>query len=209
MVEQATKELERQAAEAGTDDGVPADHPDLIQLWRYYQRRNPVSSTGDDRAHSKSRHALIKRVAEYLADNGMLRRAGKENGGTYTTTARYQIQVRELAGQQMLGQLAELGITVGPDGRPSFNSPQTDTDPATPCPQPSQETDPAMYELNRIRLYNIGPTGARYGDVLLELSEGGSPIPVSTRSSQRPASCSGAQHRRHCSCWRTAAESPC
>ncbi|MEU2388945.1 hypothetical protein ABZ606_30515 [Streptomyces sp. NPDC012461] len=37
-----------------------------------------------------------------------------------------------------------------------------------------------MYELNRIRLYNIGPTGARYGDVLLDLSEGGSPIPVST-----------------------------
>ncbi|MEU2388946.1 hypothetical protein ABZ606_30520 [Streptomyces sp. NPDC012461] len=132
MVEQATKELERQAAEADTDDGVPADHPDLIQLWRYYQRRNPVSSTGDDRAHSKSRHALIKRVAEYLADNGMLRRAGKENGGTYTTTARYQIQVRELAGQQMLGQLAELGITVGPDGRPAFSSPQPDAAPATP-----------------------------------------------------------------------------
>ncbi|TXS66108.1 hypothetical protein EAO69_30280 [Streptomyces sp. me109] len=133
MVERATKELERQVAEAGADDGVPADHPDLIQLWRYYQRRNPVSSTGDDRAHSKSRHALIKRVAEYLADNGMLRRAGKENGGTYTTTARYQIQVRELAGQQMLGQLAELGITAGPDGTPAFSSPQTAAAPATPA----------------------------------------------------------------------------
>ncbi|WP_019357609.1 hypothetical protein [Streptomyces sp. AA1529] len=138
MVERATKELERQAAEADTDDGVPADHPDLMQLWRYYQRRNPVSSTGDDRAHSKSRHALIKRVAEYLADNGMLRRAGKENGGTYTTTARYQIQVRELAGQQMLGHLAELGITVGPDGSPAFNS--TETTAAVPAaPAPSAE----------------------------------------------------------------------
>jgi len=122
MVEQASKELERRALETGVDDGVPADQPDLIHLWRYYQRRNPVALTGDDRAHSKSRHAIIKRVAEYLADNGMLRRAGSENGGTYTTTARYQIQVRELAGQQMLGELAALGVTVGPDGKPAFNS---------------------------------------------------------------------------------------
>ncbi|NUR63787.1 MAG: hypothetical protein HOV87_34775 [Catenulispora sp.] len=30
-----------------------------------------------------------------------------------------------------------------------------------------------MYELNRVRLYNIGPTGARYDDVLLDLSNGG------------------------------------
>lgn len=143
MVEQATKELERQAAEADTDDGVPVDHPDLIRLWRYYQRRNPVASTGDDRAHSKSRHAIIKRVAEYLADNGMLRRAGKENAGTYTTTARYQIQVRELAGQQMLGQLAELGITVGLDGEPAFHSTRTaskDTaDAAEPTSLPAAE----------------------------------------------------------------------
>lgn len=123
MVEQSAKELERRAADADEDDGVPVDHPDLIQLWRYYQRRNPVALTGDDRAHSKSRHAIIKRVAEYLADNGMLRRAGNENGGTYTTTARYQIQVRELAGQRMLGELASLGVTVGPDGKPAFRSP--------------------------------------------------------------------------------------
>lgn len=137
MVEQAAKQLERRAAEAGADDGVPVDDPDLIQLWRYYQRRNPVAPTGDDRAHSKSRHAIIKRVAEYLADNGMLRRAGNENGGTYTTTARYQIQVRELAGQRMLGELASLGVTVGPDGNPAFSRPDSasgDTADAVPFP---------------------------------------------------------------------------
>ncbi|NUR63788.1 MAG: hypothetical protein HOV87_34780 [Catenulispora sp.] len=138
MVEQAAKELERRAAEADVDDGVPVDHPDLIRLWRYYQRRNPVASTGDDRAHSKSRHAIIKRVAEYLADNGMLRRAGRENGGTYTTTARYQIQVRELAGQRMLGELAALGITVGPDSEPSFSSPgSASADPPGTAASPS------------------------------------------------------------------------
>jgi hypothetical protein len=37
-----------------------------------------------------------------------------------------------------------------------------------------------MYELNRVRLYNIGPTGARYDDVLLDLSNGGPRIPAST-----------------------------
>lgn len=137
MVEQAAKQLERRAAEADADDGVPVDHPDLIQLWRYYQRRNPVALTGDDRAHSKSRHAIIKRVAEYLADNGMLRRAGNENGGTYTTTARYQIQVRELAGQRMLGELAALGVTVGPDGNPAFSTPDiASVDPADAVPAP-------------------------------------------------------------------------
>ncbi|MGW4426164.1 hypothetical protein [Streptosporangium sp. NPDC004631] len=143
MVEQAAKELERRAAEVDEDDGVPVDHPDLIQLWRYYQRRNPVAPTGDDRAHSKSRRALIKRVAEYLADNGMLRRAGNENGGTYTTTARYQIQVRELAGQQMLGELAALGVTVGPDGKPAFSIPDTEPSNAagtavSPAPSPAE-----------------------------------------------------------------------
>ncbi|MFF3567942.1 hypothetical protein ACFYXQ_09210 [Nocardia jiangxiensis] len=126
MVEQAAKQLERRAAELGLDDGVPVDDPDLVQLWSYYLQRNPVGSTGDDRAHQTSRRAIIKRVAEYLADNGMLRRAGAENGGTYQTTARYQIQVRELAGQRMLGQLAELGVTVGPDGKPAFSGPDSD-----------------------------------------------------------------------------------
>lgn len=149
MVEQAAKELERRAAETDTDDGVPVDHPDLIQLWRYYQRRNPVAFTEDDRAHSKSRHAIIKRVAEYLADNGMLRRAGRENGGTYTTTARYQIQVRELAGQQMLGELAALGVTVDLDGKPSFSSPEAesadtaDTVASPSLPPADQEPDPS------------------------------------------------------------------
>ncbi|PFX02160.1 hypothetical protein CJ469_02605 [Nocardia farcinica] len=37
-----------------------------------------------------------------------------------------------------------------------------------------------MYELNRVRLYNIGPTRARYDDVLLDLSGGGPPIATTT-----------------------------
>ena len=34
-----------------------------------------------------------------------------------------------------------------------------------------------MYELNRVRLYSIGPAGARYADTLLDLSDVGDPVP--------------------------------
>lgn len=144
MVEQAAKVLELRATEDDEDEDVPVDQPDLVRLWRYYLHRDPVSSTGDDRARHTSRRALIKRVAEYLADNGMLRRAGNENGGTYTTTSRYQIQVRELAGQRMLGELAALGVTVGSDGTPVFlgtgaaddDSARTQTPPSAPPVEP-------------------------------------------------------------------------
>lgn len=37
-----------------------------------------------------------------------------------------------------------------------------------------------MFELNRIRLCNIGPRSARYNDVLLDFSGGGAPIPLTT-----------------------------
>ncbi|MCF6472374.1 hypothetical protein FAF44_28855 [Nonomuraea sp. MG754425] len=37
-----------------------------------------------------------------------------------------------------------------------------------------------MYELNRVRLYNIGPSSARYDDVVLDLSDGGPPIAART-----------------------------
>jgi hypothetical protein len=50
-----------------------------------------------------------------------------------------------------------------------------------------------VYELNRIRLFNIGPRGARYDDVTLDLSGAGSPVdaaafmPVPGQAVLRPA----------------------
>lgn len=109
-VTDAAESLNRAAAEAGEDEDPPADQPELVTLWRYWLRRNSVGRTGDSRALWTSRRALIKRAAEYLADNGMLRRTSE--GETYTTTVRYQIHVREMAGTRLLGELAELGIAV-------------------------------------------------------------------------------------------------
>lgn len=113
----AADELSRRAAESGEAGDPPAGQPDLVALWRYYLRRNSVGQTGDGRALFTSRRGLIKRAAEYLADNGMLRRVSGDAGGTYSTTIRYQIQVRELAATQMLADLAGLGIAV-PGGGP-------------------------------------------------------------------------------------------
>jgi hypothetical protein len=118
MVEATAQELSRRVAESGDDDGVPVDRPDLVTAWRYYLRRPGVGSTKDARAQSKSRRAIINRVAKFLVENGMLRGAGDANGGTYTTTARYQILVREMASQGMLAELAELGVAANPDNAP-------------------------------------------------------------------------------------------
>jgi hypothetical protein len=110
VVTAAAEELNRSTASVDP----PAGQSDLVSLWRYYLRRNSVGRTGDTRALFSSRRALIKKAAEYLADHGMLRRVSDDAGGTYSTTIRYQIQVRELASQQMLGDLAALGIAAGP-----------------------------------------------------------------------------------------------
>ncbi|NEE24404.1 hypothetical protein G3M53_02825, partial [Streptomyces sp. SID7982] len=34
-----------------------------------------------------------------------------------------------------------------------------------------------MYELSRVRLYSIGPAGARYADTVLDLRGVGAPVP--------------------------------
>lgn len=128
LVTAAAQELDRRAQESGDDDGAPADQPDLVLLWRYYLRRNAVGTTRDPREHSGARRALIKRVAEYLAQNGMLRRAGDADGGTFTTTTRFQIQVRELASQRMLSDLAALGVAVYSDGSPTLITAPTTQD---------------------------------------------------------------------------------
>lgn len=122
-VTDAAEELGRRATESGESVDPPADQPDLVTLWRYFLRRNSVGQTGDGRVLPTSRRGLIKRAAEYLADNGMLRRVSSDAGGTYSTTIRYQIQVQQLAATQMIGDLAELGIAVPggavPSSRPS------------------------------------------------------------------------------------------
>jgi hypothetical protein len=49
-------------------------------------------------------------------DSGFLQRTGDDAGGTYRTTARYQLQVRDMAGTAAMSELLELGVVPVSDG---------------------------------------------------------------------------------------------
>lgn len=71
-----------------------------------------------------------------------------------------------------------------------------------------------MYELSRVRLYSIGPAGARYADTVLDLRGVGEPVPDPAPAQaeffeEEPVGPRAAPHPRACSSWRTAAASPC
>jgi hypothetical protein len=51
----------------------------------------------------------------FLADQGLLVRTSEDRGGTYRTTPRYRVQVRQ-AGAVMFTELLSLGITEVNDG---------------------------------------------------------------------------------------------
>lgn len=63
----------------------------------------------------------------FLTDSGFLQRTGDDNGGTYRTTARYQLQVRDMAGSAAMAELLELGIVPVTDGSATL-LPADDTD---------------------------------------------------------------------------------
>lgn len=70
-----------------------------------------------------------------------------------------------------------------------------------------------MYELSRVRLYSIGPAGARYADTVLDLRGVGDvvPDPAPTQAEffeDEPVGPPRRPHRPECSSWRTAAASP-
>ena len=58
---------------------------------------------------------MVGKALTFLAEQGMLSRRNDEDGGTYTTTSRYRVQVQE-AGGRMFAELLELGITEVTDG---------------------------------------------------------------------------------------------
>lgn len=115
FVREAGRRLAESVAEQGERQDPDAGTPDLEAAWRVYMRRASTPGSGDGRRVASSTVGIVGKALGFLADQGMLSRRSSDDGGTYVTTSRYRIQVRE-AGQRMFSELLGLGITSVTDG---------------------------------------------------------------------------------------------
>lgn len=120
FVRQACRRLEERAAEQGENTDPSSDAPGLESAWRVYARRSATGATKDARRLAGSTTGIISKAIAFLTDSGFLQRTGDDSGGTYRTTARYQLQVRDMAGSAALSELLDLGIVPVSDGTGSL-----------------------------------------------------------------------------------------
>jgi len=97
--------------------GQPAggDEPRLEAAWRLYARRPATGTTRDSRRLAGSTTGIIARAMGFLVESGCLVPVGEDGGGTFRTTPRYQIQVRELAADAAMEELLALGVVTVAD----------------------------------------------------------------------------------------------
>ncbi|WP_240649530.1 hypothetical protein [Streptomyces sp. Z26] len=116
FVRQACRRLEERAEERGENTDPASGAPGLESAWRVYARRSATGATKDARRLAGSTTGIIAKAVTFLVDSGFLQRTGDEGGGTYRTTARYQLQVRDTAGSAAMAELLELGVVPVGDG---------------------------------------------------------------------------------------------
>lgn len=117
MVREACRLLEERAEAAEVNHDPLETAPDLERAWRAYARRPSAGATKDGRLTTDSTTGMITKAVRFLAEQGFLVPVGDEGGGTYRTTPRYQVQVRELAANSAFRELLELGVvTAGAPG---------------------------------------------------------------------------------------------
>nr|WSW70432.1 hypothetical protein OG461_31880 [Streptomyces sp. NBC_00995] len=116
FVRQACHRLEERADEHGDNTDPSSDAPGLEAGWRVYSRRSATGATKDARRLAGSTTGIIGKAVAFLTDSGFLQRTGDDAGGTFRTTARYQLQVRDMAGSAALAELLELGVVPVTDG---------------------------------------------------------------------------------------------
>jgi len=93
----------------------PADEPRLEAAWRLYARRPATGTTRDSRRLAGSTTGIIARAMGFLVESGCLVPVGEDGGGTFRTTPRYQVQVRELAADAAMEELLALGVVTVAD----------------------------------------------------------------------------------------------
>ncbi|MEV7422939.1 MULTISPECIES: hypothetical protein [unclassified Streptomyces] len=116
FVRQACRRLEERAEEQGENTDPSTDAPGLEAAWRIYARRSSTGATKDARRLAGSTTGIIGKAVAFLTDSGFLQRTGEDAGGAYRTTARYQLQVRDMAGHAAMAELLELGVVPVSDG---------------------------------------------------------------------------------------------
>ena len=128
FVRQACRRLEERAEEHGENTDPATDAPGLEAAWRIYARRSATGATKDARRLAGSTTGIVGKAVAFLTDSGFLQRTGDDSGGTYRTTARYQLQVRDMAGSAAMAELLELGVVPVSDGTATLLPPPEDTD---------------------------------------------------------------------------------
>jgi hypothetical protein len=116
FVRQACRRLAERAGETGENPDPATDAPGLEAAWRVYARRSATGATKDARRLAGSTTGIIAKAVAFLVDSGFLQRTGDDAGGTFRTTARYQLQVRDMAGNAAMSELLELGVVPVSDG---------------------------------------------------------------------------------------------
>ncbi|NEB94669.1 hypothetical protein [Streptomyces bauhiniae] len=127
FVRQACRRLEERAEQSGENTDPVTDAPGLEAAWRIWARRSATGATKDARRPAASTTGIVAKGLGFLTESGFLQRTGDDHGGTYRTTARYQLQVRDMAGGAALSELLELGVVTETGGTASL-LPAEDTD---------------------------------------------------------------------------------
>ncbi|WP_030058965.1 MULTISPECIES: hypothetical protein [Streptomyces] len=125
FVRQACRRLEEQAEAEGANTDPQSDAPGLEAAWRVWARRTATGATKDARRLSGSTIGIVAKAVLFLVDSGFLQKVSDDSGGTYRTTARYQLQVRDLAGSAAMAELLDLGVVPVSDGTASLLPPDT------------------------------------------------------------------------------------
>ncbi|MFJ4850036.1 MULTISPECIES: hypothetical protein [unclassified Streptomyces] len=128
FLRQACRRLEQRAEELGENTDPASDAPGLEAAWRVYVRRSSTGATKDARRLAGSTTGIVGKAVAFLVDSGFLQRTGDESGGTFRTTARYQLQVRDMAGSAAMAELLDLGIVPVADGSAALLPPEDDED---------------------------------------------------------------------------------
>ena len=113
--------LEERARASEENHDPLAEAPALERTWRVYARRPPAAATKDGRLAPDTTRSMIAKALRFLADQGFLVQVNGDAGGTYRTTPRYQVQVRELAAEQTFSELLALGAVETADPRGSLH----------------------------------------------------------------------------------------